>query len=213
MTFTEFLEKWGKTVFEGPVSTAQAAAPEFPEIRLAVLEEVRRKSYSAGARKVFPFDLIRVSLRGVEQSRVERLELVGRERPAEEIARLRFDGFEARRGIGGPAQRGNCRHIIICGDNARALRKPQRKRSYTTEQIGDLSGPKAMRFDQLGESSLAGSGCLKKSARRQHDLRAAYPHHGQGLLCGNLAVTREAREAIARRNLRQLLQAQRRQRP
>jgi hypothetical protein len=71
MTFTEFLEKWGKTVFEGPVSTAQAAAPEFPEIRLAVLEEVRRKSYSAGARKVFPFDLIRVSLRGVEQSRVE----------------------------------------------------------------------------------------------------------------------------------------------
>jgi hypothetical protein len=72
MTFTEFLEKWGKTVFEGPLTpTAPAAAPEFPEIRLAALDEVRRKSYRAGARKVFPFDLIRVSLRGVEESRAE----------------------------------------------------------------------------------------------------------------------------------------------
>jgi len=58
MTFTQFIEKWGKTVFEGPVTTAPVAAPEFPEIRLAALEEVRRKSYRAGARKVFPFDLI-----------------------------------------------------------------------------------------------------------------------------------------------------------
>jgi hypothetical protein len=72
MTFTEFLEKWGKTVFEGPLTpAAPVTAPEFPEIRLAALEEVRRKSYRAGARKVFPFDVIRVSLRGVEESRAE----------------------------------------------------------------------------------------------------------------------------------------------
>jgi hypothetical protein len=71
MTFTEFIEKWGKTVFEGPVTTTPAGAPEFPEIRLAVLEEVRRKSYRAGAKKVFPFDLVRVSLRGVEESRAD----------------------------------------------------------------------------------------------------------------------------------------------
>src|SRR5438046_2344561 len=73
MTFTEYLEKWGKTMFEGPLASAapNAAAPEFPEIRLAALEEVRRKSYRAGARKVFPFELIRVSLRGVEESRAE----------------------------------------------------------------------------------------------------------------------------------------------
>jgi len=72
MTFTEFIEKWGKTVFEGPLTPAAlSAAPEFPEIRLAALEEVRRKSYRAGARKVFPFGLIRVSLRGVEESRAE----------------------------------------------------------------------------------------------------------------------------------------------
>jgi len=73
MNFTEFLEKWGKTMFEGPMAlgTQHAGAPEFAEIRLAALEEVRRKSYRAGARKVFPFDAIRVSLRGVEEGRSE----------------------------------------------------------------------------------------------------------------------------------------------
>ena len=71
MTFTEFLEKWGKTVFESPLSPHHTAPPEFAEIRLAALDEVRRKSYRAGARKVFPFDLIRVSLRGIEESRAE----------------------------------------------------------------------------------------------------------------------------------------------
>src|SRR5258707_11978143 len=70
MTFTEFLEKWGKTVFEGPLatSTQHTSPPEFAEIRLAALEEVRRKSYRAGTKKVFPFDRIHVSLRGVEES-------------------------------------------------------------------------------------------------------------------------------------------------
>jgi hypothetical protein len=71
MTFTEFVEKWGKTLFEAPLAagTHHAGAPEFAEIRLAALEEVRRKSYRAGATKVFPFDMIRVSLHGVEESR------------------------------------------------------------------------------------------------------------------------------------------------
>ena len=71
MTFTEFLEKWGKTMFEGPVTTQHASPPEFAEIRLAALEEVRRKSYRAGARKVFPHDLIRVALRGMEEGRAD----------------------------------------------------------------------------------------------------------------------------------------------
>jgi hypothetical protein len=71
MTLTEFIEKWGKTLFEAPVaaSAARAGVPEFAEIRLAVLEEAARKTYRAGAAKVFPFDLIRVSLRGVEEGR------------------------------------------------------------------------------------------------------------------------------------------------
>src|SRR3954469_14408212 len=43
--------------------------PELAEIRLAVLDEIRKKSYRAGAKKVFPFDLVRVSMRGVEEGR------------------------------------------------------------------------------------------------------------------------------------------------
>jgi hypothetical protein len=71
MTFTEFLEKCGKTVFEKPLSPGahdSSSPPEFAEIRLAALDEVRRKSYRAGARKVFPYELIRITLRGVEDN-------------------------------------------------------------------------------------------------------------------------------------------------
>jgi hypothetical protein len=71
MNVTEFLEKWGRTVFEKPLAqTAPLESPrELAEIRFAVLEEVRRHSYRAGARMVFPFDLVRVGMRGVEESR------------------------------------------------------------------------------------------------------------------------------------------------
>lgn len=73
MNFTQFLEKWGKTMFEAPLAAtaADTGAPEFAEIRLAALEEVRRKSYRAGAKKVFPFDLIHIHLRGVEEARAD----------------------------------------------------------------------------------------------------------------------------------------------
>ena len=71
MNVTEFLEKWGRTIFENPL--ARSAPLESPralaEIRFAVLEEVRRHSYRAGARMVFPFDLVRVGMRGVEAGR------------------------------------------------------------------------------------------------------------------------------------------------
>jgi hypothetical protein len=71
MNISEFLEKWGRTLFEDPLTrTAPLESPrELAEIRFAVLEEVRRNSYRAGARMVFPFDLVRVSMRGVEESR------------------------------------------------------------------------------------------------------------------------------------------------
>jgi hypothetical protein len=71
MNVTEFLEKWGRTVFEKPLArTVPLESPrELAEIRFAVLEEVRRHSYRAGARMVFPHDLVRVAMRGVEESR------------------------------------------------------------------------------------------------------------------------------------------------
>lgn len=71
MTINDFLEKWGRTLFETPLATATRPdePPELAEIRLAILDRVREKSYRSGGRKVFPYDLIRVQLRGVEQSR------------------------------------------------------------------------------------------------------------------------------------------------
>ena len=71
MNITEFLEKWGRTLFESPLARTAPleSPPELAEIRFAVLEEVRRHSYRAGARMVLPFDLVRVSMRGVEESR------------------------------------------------------------------------------------------------------------------------------------------------
>lgn len=71
MNVGEFLEKWGKTLFERPLATAPdpEEPPELAEIRLAVLDHVREKSYRSGGKKVFPYDLLRVELRGVEESR------------------------------------------------------------------------------------------------------------------------------------------------
>jgi len=71
MNMMEFLEKWGRTVFERPLSRTPTleSPPELAEIRFAVLEQVRSHSYRAGARQVFPFDLVRIHLRGVETSR------------------------------------------------------------------------------------------------------------------------------------------------
>lgn len=71
MTLTDYLEKWGRTLFESPLSRAvpMETPQELAEIRFAVLEEVKSKCYRAGGRLVFPFDLVSVTLRGVEEAR------------------------------------------------------------------------------------------------------------------------------------------------
>lgn len=71
MNLTEFLEKWGRTLFEAPLAGIPNPdePPELAEIRLAVLDQIREKSYRSGGKKVFPFDLLRVRLRGVEETR------------------------------------------------------------------------------------------------------------------------------------------------
>src|SRR5271157_4845373 len=71
MNLGEFLERFGKTLFEAPLAGAPGVEvpPELAEIRLAVLDQIREKSYRSGGRKVFPFDLLRVKLQGVEESR------------------------------------------------------------------------------------------------------------------------------------------------
>src|SRR5579863_5074185 len=71
-TIGEFLERFGKTLFEAPLSGPASSAeipPELAEIRLAVLDRIREKSYRSGGRKVFPYDLLHVRMQGVEESR------------------------------------------------------------------------------------------------------------------------------------------------
>jgi hypothetical protein len=71
MTIPEFIEKWGRAIVEAPLATRSKSdePPELAEIRLALLDAAREKSYRSGGRKVFPHDLLRVHLRGVEESR------------------------------------------------------------------------------------------------------------------------------------------------
>jgi hypothetical protein len=71
MNLTDFIEKFGRTLLERPLATAPHPdePPELAEIRLAVIDQVREKSYPSGGRKVFPYDLLRVELRGVEEDR------------------------------------------------------------------------------------------------------------------------------------------------
>lgn len=72
MNISEFLERFGRTLLEAPLSTsAKAEVPaELAEIRLAVLDSLRRKTQRSGGRKVFPYDLVRVRMQGIEEERV-----------------------------------------------------------------------------------------------------------------------------------------------
>lgn len=71
MTLGDFIERFGKTLFESPLAAGSKSdePPELAEIRLAVLDHIRGKSYRSGGKKVFPYDLIRIEMRGVEESR------------------------------------------------------------------------------------------------------------------------------------------------
>jgi len=70
MKLADFLEKFGRTVFEAPFAQGQSGEPpELAEIRLAILDQVRAKSYRSGGRKVFPSNVVHIHVRGIEDSR------------------------------------------------------------------------------------------------------------------------------------------------
>jgi len=70
MNLADFLEKFGRTVFEAPFAHGQGdEPPEVAEIRLAILDQVRAKSYRLGGRKVFPFNVVHIHVRGIEERR------------------------------------------------------------------------------------------------------------------------------------------------
>jgi len=74
MEISNVIEKLGRAIFETPFGGSRISkdAPELAEIRLAVLDAVKSKSHRAGGKSVFPYNLIRIHLRGVpeEQSPV-----------------------------------------------------------------------------------------------------------------------------------------------
>src|SRR5439155_1985158 len=67
MEISNVIEKLGRAIFETPFGGSRISkdAPELAEIRLAVLDAVKSKSHRAGGKSVFPYNLVRIHLRGV----------------------------------------------------------------------------------------------------------------------------------------------------
>jgi hypothetical protein len=66
MRISELIERLGRTVFETPFgATAQVIgeSPEVAEIRIAVLDEVKKKIQRAGGQALFPYNVVRVVIR------------------------------------------------------------------------------------------------------------------------------------------------------
>ena len=66
MKISNLIERLGRTVFEAPFgATAQAMSesPEVAEVRIAVLDEVRKKIQRAGGQALFPYNIVRIQIR------------------------------------------------------------------------------------------------------------------------------------------------------
>jgi hypothetical protein len=65
MRISEIIERFGRTVFEAPFGAmAQTIgdSPEVAEIRIAVLDEVRKRVQRAGGKALFPYNVVRISI-------------------------------------------------------------------------------------------------------------------------------------------------------
>ncbi len=66
MKISELIERLGRSVFEAPFgANAQAIgeSPEVAEIRIAVLDEVKKKIQRAGGQALFPYNVVRIQIR------------------------------------------------------------------------------------------------------------------------------------------------------
>src|ERR1700733_13227939 len=66
MKISELIERLGRAVFEAPFgATAQlmGESPEVAEIRIAVLDEVKKKIQRAGGHALFPYNVVRIRIR------------------------------------------------------------------------------------------------------------------------------------------------------
>jgi len=70
MALSDLIERLGRIIFEAPFNGSQFSRdqPEVAEIRLALIDEVKRKSHQAAGRRVFPHNLVRVHLLGVPET-------------------------------------------------------------------------------------------------------------------------------------------------
>src|SRR5258708_13929596 len=65
MRIAEMIERLGRTVFEAPfgaMSQAMGDSPEVAEIRIAVLDEVKKKIQRAGGKALFPYNVVRICI-------------------------------------------------------------------------------------------------------------------------------------------------------
>jgi hypothetical protein len=70
MRLSHIFEKLGRAIFEEPFNLGgNQAPPEVAEIRFALLDEVRKKSYRSAGKRVFPFNYVHIHVKGVEDSR------------------------------------------------------------------------------------------------------------------------------------------------
>ena len=76
MALSDAIEKLGRRIFEAPFSGSELSeeAPELAEVRLAVLDAVKSKSHRSGSVRVFPFEIVRVRLRGIPQEQAAAFE-------------------------------------------------------------------------------------------------------------------------------------------
>ena len=66
MRISEIIERFGRTVFEAPFGALAETigdSPEVAEIRIAVLDEVKKKIQRAGGKALFPYNLVRILIR------------------------------------------------------------------------------------------------------------------------------------------------------
>jgi pSer/pThr/pTyr-binding forkhead associated (FHA) protein len=68
---SDAFEKLGRAIFERPFQTTAGDLPELAEVRLAVLDAVKSKSHHVRGVPVFPYNYVRIHLRGVPETQAE----------------------------------------------------------------------------------------------------------------------------------------------
>jgi hypothetical protein len=72
MKLSQIIERLGRTVFEAPFGAGSQGigeSPEVAEVRIAVLDEVKKKIQRAGGQVLFPYNVVRIQIRAAAEER------------------------------------------------------------------------------------------------------------------------------------------------